>query len=296
MESPFVPALEEMQRTGDKIFKPQKFQKYLKQHFDADQLLTWKRTARFLSIQSFGDLDAALRDAGIMVLRLGRGTFGLVKVPNLKDFFLFDSDFQPNLESFIPTASEVDLFPFKLLGSHIESNAVNLAIASGLMHEVLHLDAISPKIGPTTGAGTYSFSVRPHQAFPDLEWSHERGQVEVDALLFAYRQGRPTLFVIEAKKGNPEGSLPKHKLVYPVLSVSSHPALQKLEESIEIVPIYMRSWEEKGEIFYRIAECNSQDSRTTHSYISDLTVAQTRLLSMPVPSTPSTFNLKNPSK
>lgn len=51
---------------------------------------------------------------------------------------------------------------------------------------------------------------------------HYKGQVEIDALFVGRRNRQETLFVIEAKTSNNFQSLAKHKLVYPVLALSSN--------------------------------------------------------------------------
>jgi hypothetical protein len=283
--SPFLPALEAMKRSGNPTFGPVRFVDYLSEHFGTDYPRSWNITARWLSIQSLkggsSSLDPALRDAGVMIFRLGTGTFALLKALALDDFFLHDHDLVAESEVFIPQCRASDLFPYQLMGTLVESNAVNLAITSGLLRTALDLDADAPRIGPTTGISTYSFSVRPHRKFPDLHWEHKNGQVEIDALYLAQREGRWTLFVIEAKKGTQSNSLPKHKLVYPSLAICSHPAMEGLGDDIEVVPVYMRAWSDGGHTVFRITECACDGLRTGESYISDLTPVRTRLLAVP---------------
>ena len=221
-----------------------------------------------------------------MVFRLGTGpqssttSFALIKAPSLDDFFLLDESLVATSEVFDPQVASSDLFPFELLGSMVEANALNLAIASGLLQEALSVDAGYPRIGPTTGTSTYTFHIRPHAEFPDLEWTHENGQVETDALYFARRRGKWTLFVIEAKQGRP-GSLPKHKLVYPALALSAHQRVKEFGKGVDIVPVYLKAWTSEEEIFFRVVECAYEGLRTGEGFISDLTPVQTRLLAIP---------------
>jgi len=277
-------ALEAMEVSGSSTFGPVRFIDYLPEHFGKEIPKTWNVTAKWLSIQSLTGggfpLDSALRDAGVMIFRLGIGTFALIKAAVLDDFFLFDEKLVAEREVFVPQCAASDLFPFQLMGSWVEANAVNLAIASGLLNAALDVDADSPRIGPTTGTSTYTFPVRPHTEFPDLEWVHKNGQVEIDALYFARRRGKWTLFVIEAKKG-PSSSLPKHKLVYPTLAISTHPLVREFGEGVDIVPVYLKAWSDHAHILFRITECACEALRAGEGFISDLTPVQTRLLVIP---------------
>ena len=289
--SPFRPALETMEASGSPTFGPAVFQDYLSEHFGDEIRNSWRTTASWLSPQSLRgpsapSLDSALQDAGVMVFRLGTGpqssatSFALIKAESLDDFFLFDENLVAAREVFDPQVAASDLFPFELLGSMVEANALNLAIASGLLQEALGVDADSPRIGPTTGTSTYTFHIRPHAQFPDLEWTHENGQVETDALYFARRREKWTLFVIEAKQGRP-GSLPKHKLVYPALALSAHQRVREFGEGVDIVPVYLKAWTSDEEIFFQVVECAHEGMQTGEGFISDLTPVQTRLLAIP---------------
>lgn len=283
--SPFLPALEAMKSSNSATFGPVRFIDYLSEHFGEDYPKSWDITARWLSIQSLkggsSSLDPALRDAGAMIFRLGTGTFALLKASSLDDFFLHDEELVAESEVFLPQCSASDLFPFQLMGSLVESNAVNLAIASGLLQAALGLDPDSPRIGPTTGISTYSFPVRPHREFPELQWAHENGQVEIDALYFARREGRWSLFVIEGKKGTQSGSLPKHKLMYPAQAISTHPVVEEFGNGVDVVPVYMRAWREEGQIYFRVVECSCEGLRTDEAFISGLSPERTRLLAIP---------------
>ena len=97
MEHPtiFLPAIQEMRAKSTSCREPESFDAYIKRNGleNAKQ----KRTAEYLSIQGFNDLDAGLKAERIMVFRLGslpgmKGTaFGLARVSETWDeYFLFD--------------------------------------------------------------------------------------------------------------------------------------------------------------------------------------------------------------
>jgi hypothetical protein len=256
----FEPALREMAQSNARWRKPQSVANYLKQYgLDQD-----RRTAELLSVQAWSQLDKDLRDASVMVFRLGVGTsqsahFALAKADRdlASEFFLCDdSIFQIGEEAFVPDASVRDLYPFQLLGRVNEDGAVDLAIVSGLLAQALDIDPPSPRVAPARTASAFSFQVRPHFSYPEVVWDHVAGQVEVDAAFLAKRAGKWKLFVIEAKCGEPTVScrLPKYKLVYS----ASVLAQRRLPKDIEIVPVYLRSWQDAdlSHIHYAIVECD----------------------------------------
>lgn len=248
-----------MQANEQKVTFPQGFQKYL----STNKLKA--NTAASISIDSIKKLPKILRDHNTMVLRLGsrlgdnQTYFSLVKSHDVNNFFFNDQalfgQLQPEL--FLPNVSIRSLFAFQLLPKVTETSVVNLAIASGLMAEALNLKDDKTIVVPATGQSTFTFSFKP-LANEGIVLEHINGQVEIDAVFVAKRDGKEHLFVIEAKHSNKFDSLAKHKLLYPSLSL-----LQKLPSSMPIVPVYLRSIKtEKGIDFY-IAECpcivNQQD-------------------------------------
>lgn len=248
-----------MQANEQKVSPPQGFQKYL----STNNLKA--NTAATISIDSIKKLPKLLKEQNTMVLRLGSRSgdnqtyFSLVKSNDINDFFFNDQalfgQLQPEL--FLPNVSIRSLFAFQLLPKVTETSVVNLAIASGLMAESLNLKDDKTIVVPATGQSTFTFNFKP-LANEDIALEHINGQVEIDAVFVAKRDGKEHLFVIEAKHGDKFDSLAKHKLLYPCLSL-----LQKLPSSMPIVPIYLRSIKtEKGIDFY-IAECpcivNQQD-------------------------------------
>jgi hypothetical protein len=119
--------------------------------------------------------------------------------------------------------------------------------------------------------------VVPH-ADCEIAWPHRAGQVEMDAVLFARRRRQWTLFVIEAKHGR-RASLSKAKLAYAALAVGT----KRVPSDVQIVPVYMRSWEEDGRLMFGVAECEMGDPRGGRAPIADIRVQRGRLFSMPVP-------------
>lgn len=248
-----------MQAKEQKVSFPQGFQDYV----NAKNLRV--KTAPSISIDSLKKLPTALKNQNTMVLRLGahpasnQTYFSLVKSNDINNFFFNDQalfgQLQPEL--FLPNVSIRSLFAFQLLPKVTETSVVNLAIASGLMAEALNLKDDKTIVVPATGQSTFTFNFKP-LANEDVVLEHINGQVEIDAVFVAKRDGKEHLFVIEAKHGDKFDSLAKHKLLYPSLSL-----LQKLPSSMPIVPVYLRSIKtEKGINFY-IAECpcivNQQD-------------------------------------
>ncbi|WP_286888028.1 hypothetical protein [Pseudoalteromonas sp. ESRF-bin5] len=251
--------LQEMKANEQKVSTPQSFQKYL----STNKLKA--NTAASISIDSIKKLPKILRVHNTMVLRLGsrlgdnQTYFSLVKSHDVNNFFFNDQalfgQLQPEL--FLPNVSIRSLFAFQLLPKVTETSVVNLAIASGLMAEALNLKDDKTIVVPATGQSTFTFNFKP-LSNEDVVLEHINGQVEIDAVFVAKRDGKEHLFVIEAKHSNKFDSLAKHKLLYPSLSL-----LQKLPSSMPIVPVYLRSIKtEKGIDFY-IAECpcivNQQD-------------------------------------
>ncbi|MBG9992225.1 DUF6997 domain-containing protein [Pseudoalteromonas sp. NZS37] len=255
----FHDLLQKMQAKEQKVSPPQGFQKYL----STNNLKA--NTAASISIDSIKKLPKTLRDYNTMVLRLGsrlgdnQTYFSLVKSSNINDFFFNDQalfgQLQPEL--FLPNVSIRSLFAFQLLPKVTETSVVNLAIASGLIAEALNLKDDKTIVVPATGQSTFTFKFKPLDN-EDVVLEHINGQVEIDAVFVAKRDGKEHLFVIEAKHGDKFDSLAKHKLLYPSLSL-----LQKLPSSMPIVPVYLRSIKTENGINFYIAECpcivNQQD-------------------------------------
>ena len=63
----------------------------------------------------------------------------LIQTEDLRQFFILDSDLVSEEEEFFPSCDVSDIFPFKFMGK-AESNAINLAIASGLLSKALDLE------------------------------------------------------------------------------------------------------------------------------------------------------------
>lgn len=250
----FERALESMAASKSDVFGPISFQKYL-----AGSNIARRNTAQIISVDTLARLAPELRKADVMVFRLGQGhgesttKFALARHKNgWSDYFLIDAEiFGPaKSEIFIPSGSARDLYVFQLLPTLTETSLVNLALASGLLGTALQLDEPNRPIIPATGQTVFSFKFQPHSSIETV-WSHDRGQVQIDALFTAKRNGKETLFLVEAKTGDELSTLGKHKLVYPPLALCEH-----IPSYFEIVPIYLRVLHVKNSLHFLICECS----------------------------------------
>lgn len=247
----FEPALRQLKPGEWSVFGPTSFQKYLRENgFGRVD------TASAISVDSLDRLAPELREAGAMVLRLGKASdgpgtqFALIGTPGrLEDFFLIDREVftQTEPEVFKPDRNLRELLPYYLLPKLTERSMVHLAFASGLIGYALGLDEPWPTAAPATGSGTYSFSFRPYSGAELLH--HVDGQVEIDAIFAGRRGGRDLVFVLESKMGLP-GSLAKHKLAYPLIALE-----QGLRVSATSIPIYLRSTQSDRTVTYDLVEC-----------------------------------------
>lgn len=261
----FVPALDEMSRTGSLIFGPKSFQRYL-----IENNFPLRLTAPLVSVDSFELLSPSLRENGVMVLRLGtspdnRGTqFVLVKTENLSSFFLEDSKIftQKNVEEF-PTKESYTKSLYQVLPAlSSERFLINLALTSGLLGLALELESVS---SAATCQSTFSFNLRLHSSINQI-YRHDKGQVEIDSIFLGRKNGRDVIFVIEAKS-NKSKSLAKHKLVYPVLAIVE---ANEVPSEIQVVPVYVKISTQKDGFYYNIVECELPDPRTSPVAIDEL--------------------------
>lgn len=252
----FAAALEELDLSGSLVSKPESFKEYCKR---TSQVVPRDVPAR-ISAQTLSSLDRELREAQVMVFRLGSPPgkkttqFGLARtVHDWSDYFLIDEHVFADVETqaFIPTSTYRDLYAFSLIPRFTETTMVNFALASGLLREALSLDE-TPSI-PVTGRSTYTFSFCP-RLNEDGIWKHHSGQVEIDGAFTARRNGRDCLFIVEAKHGEPD-SLAKTKLLYPFLALRP-----KVPEAMPIVLVYLRATSTPNSITYRISECSTPSS------------------------------------
>lgn len=253
MSDLFRPALVKMDASGTCTFGPLSFQGYLSKSGLSD-----KNTGQHISVDCLRRLAPELREARVMVFRLGSPEgekhthFGLAKcVGGWADYFLLDQEIFADIkaELFIPPVPMRQLFAFTLLPKFTETSLVNLAMASGLLSHALRLDDEALPSAPATGQGTYSFAFAPH-ADLNVTWTHTRGQVEIDAALIAKREGKETLFVVEAKAGDEFDSLAKHKLLYPVLALRNG-----IPDYMPLVPVYIRAIRRQDAFHFYVAEC-----------------------------------------
>jgi hypothetical protein len=274
----FTPALQHLKPGAWGLFGPTSFLRYIEDH-----KLPKVGTAPTISVDHLERLDPALRRSSVMVLRLGAATdgpgtqFALVSTPGrLADFFLHDTaifgDEPP--EPFEPVVSLDSLRPYGIFPVLTETSMVNLAFASGLIGYALGLDLPYPTAAPATGSSTYPFRFRPHSAMAG-EVEHRHGQVEIDAVFVGRRQGRPHLFILEAKSGSDTRTLAKHKLVYPALALGPY-----ISPEIPIVPVYVRIDTKGDQVLYHVVECRLPDPRGGPVCLEDLQPVHHRYLTL----------------
>lgn len=272
----FEPALADLSRSDRPLYGPTSFRDYV----ERNDLEATPRTPRYISVDALADLVPELREAGIMVLRSGsalEGTgtaFVLVEgADGVEEFFLRDEVIfgDQAVERFSSPVDDDQLVSFRSLPRLSETSLVNLALASGLLAVALELDTTGALPPPATGRSTFTFEFRPHSALEE-PITHRNGQVEIDTLFVERRDGRRTLFVLEAKTGD-RGSLAKHKLVYPVLALA-----ESVPPDVEIVPVYLRCRQQGERVVFDVAECTIADPRESLPGIDDLEVRRTRVL------------------
>lgn len=252
----FDAAISSLRQDEGDHFGPFSFLRYCQ-----EQGFSAGRTAEHISVDSIDRLAPELRANDCMVLRLGQATdgrgtqFAVVRIPGDSPgcFFLNDRelfDHEP-IRTFLPRAEVVELFAYGLLNSLTENSATLLAFATGLMAQALELDDRDRKILPASGNSTYRFGFGVHPFYP-VTLEHRNGQVEFDALFLAKRDGRDTVFILEAKKSEGLRSLAKHKLAYPVFGIK---AGGRLPDGFGIVPVYLRIIHLGSQLIYNVAEC-----------------------------------------
>jgi hypothetical protein len=204
-----------------------------------------------------------------MVLRLGSASdgpgtqFGLVHVPGqLDDFFILEAEFNPGDRQVLDYSSGGGemrslqqntrdmLEVYRSLPKFSETSFVNFALSTGILSRALDIDIDQIGTAPTTVASTFDFAFEPHPDRPTVV-HHNGGQVEIDGLVMARRDGERVLLVIEAKSGK-RRDLAKHKLGYPALAAEMSLSI----DVDQIVPVYLRAKELQKAIQYSIYECS----------------------------------------
>jgi len=241
-----------MTDSNSDTYGPISFQKYVAENCHREV-----RTAPCISVDSLNRLPSELLDSGVMVFRLGttggarHTSFALARTQNgWRDYFLLDEELFSSTppEIFIPTVPARHLIAFQLLPKLTETSFVNLGLASGLLGTALGLDEPATPIIPATGQSTFTFDFCPHPTI-GTTWRHNAGQVEIDAIFIARRNGKEVLFVVEAKTSQRLGTLAKHKLAYPVFSLRT-----KATQYLEIVPVYVRILKVQNALHFFICE------------------------------------------
>lgn len=257
----FGPALDQMAAEGSRLYGPESFKDYLEKY----DLESSSRTPAYISVDTLAQLSPELREAGVMVLRLGSapegtGTQFVLVEPRetIQEFFLRDGDvFEPGEEvQFESPIGPEKLLGFRLLPKLSETSLVNLALASGVLSEGLALDSDGALMPPATGRSTFTFQFKPHSSL-DKRLTHRMGQVEIDTLFAERRNGDMALFVIEAKTESDRSTLAKHKLMYPVLALAD-----EVPGEFDIIPVFLRCGQQSESMTFRIAECKCPDPRT----------------------------------
>lgn len=257
----FAPALRDMEASGSWYRGPESFVSYLDRHAQPK-----RDVASAISIDSIAQLDPELREARVMVFRLGidpggrNAQFALAQAqqPDMSDYFLLDDLLFANIEPslFIPLVTHQALFAFSLIPNFTETSLVNLAVFSGLLGHALGLDPSPPMSAPATGQSTYTFTFGPRATTPPM-WEHRNGQVEVDAVLTGQRQGVPVAVIVESKAKRGLGSLAKHKLLYPYLALR-----QTIPDYMPVLMVYMRATREGDGFHFRIAAYEAKRTDT----------------------------------
>jgi len=275
----FDAAIKELNSAGRGVSTPKPFRSY-----SAKLGIKKPNTAQYISIQSYDQLQQELKDEGVMVFRLGKppranGTqFALAKVQtDWRDYFIFDKDHLPKKESFEwRPETHAELLAFNLLPSLTENSLINYCISSGLFNKVLGLSTKFPA-APATGNSTYTFKFLPHQAMSEV-LTHTNGQVEIDALFTGDKEVSKCLYVLEAKVSKKYGSISKHKLVYPVLSLAN-----KVPDEYKIVPVYLRAIGCDKDFNLLIMELSLPDPRKSLVSIDSLSVKRATQVSLRFP-------------
>jgi hypothetical protein len=106
---------------------------------------------------------------------------------------------------------------------------------------------------------------------------HRIGQVEIDAVCVGRRNGRPHLFILEAKSGTDTRTLARHKLVYPALALAP-----RVPPDMPIVPVYLRVITEGESVRYHVVECALPDPRVALVSLDQLVPVRHRHLRLQI--------------
>lgn len=246
-------------------------------------------TQETISVQELQKLEPELKAKHVMVFRCGArggGTrFALARSKCWpKDYFILDEGFAAEPPTLLSRAPMRELFGFNLV-KPVERTLVNLALTSGALATALQLDDLNYAPPGATGNSAYSFKFRPHSC-DETVVPHEEGQVEIDLLFVAQRNSEDSVFVVEAKYENrtgrrstlPNGTLAKHKLLFPVLAVRP-----RVPGSMRIIPVYLKAVVGEGSIDFHVAECEPYRGGGSEVECVDcMTVARRQSLRLPL--------------
>lgn len=126
----FTPIIEELKNVDLGIYGPIPFFDYLDKYG-----IPKVNAPSYISVDSLEVLSKTLKLNNSMVLRLGRGSFAVVKLENkLKDFFLIDEQiFSEKGDVFTPIGKPNQLLAYQLLPNLTENSLVNLGFSTGLI-------------------------------------------------------------------------------------------------------------------------------------------------------------------
>jgi len=275
----FEEAIREMESSGALVSEPRSFQEYLE-----NLGISRKRTAQYISINRFQDLQMELRESGYMVLRLGsppgsRNTFFSLskKINSWEDYFLFDDDLFPSkkIDQVEINYSDNKYFAYRLLPRLTEASLLNLALITGIIQKSIGLDETESSVIPARVQSTFTFKFKP-LSVSDIKLEHVNGQVEIDAIFSWKKDGKPCLVVIEAKISTKFDSIAKHKLYYPILALEN-----KIPKSIEVIPIYLRVLKHKKAIEFNIAICELPRNKGSFGAIDEFRVKKVTRIKLP---------------
>lgn len=245
----FEKAIEDLFSSKEIVSNPIPFQPYISQIG-----LKNIKTADFISINDISQLRPELKENKCTVLRLGAGErgytrFALVQMDSWDDYFLREKKlFHHDFSDEKITVSKDFLLPFKMVENLSETALVNLCLGSGILYHALELDDKN-KILPFTTRGSYTFNFKPSNKSKKI-LEHVNGQIEIDSMFVAKRNGKKSLFVVEAKSDKTD-NLSKHKIFYPILAIS-----KKIPSDLDVVPVYIRIKKNELGYSFHIAECS----------------------------------------
>jgi len=275
-------ALDAVGETPNGIYGPRSFTDYLA---EAGRDPTQHRTAAELAVDTRSQFPDRLAERDTMLLHLGRATdgpgpqFALVAVPDrLDDFFVDEREFYAHsreILDYTPGGGSRRMFGQEVqdlldlsrsLPTFSETGFVNLALSTGLLSRALGLDGERVTVAPATVASSFSFGFEPHPERP-TRLQYNDGQLDIDTLLVARRNGERVLLVVEARCGG-RVALAKHTLGYPALAAATSLSL----DVDRVVPVYLRARPADDGVRYSIYECSGRSPHEDRACLAGVQV------------------------